>query len=65
MVLIERLPLSGHKEIRVRDIKFAEEPKKKSHKGIYIWQFPLKNKEKRELQYSYTVEYPRGMRLQI
>ena len=65
VVLIERLPLSGHKEIRVRDIKFAEEPKKKSHKGIYIWQFPLKNKEKRELQYSYTVEYPRGMRLQI
>ena len=65
VVVIERLPVSGHKEIRVRDIKFGEEPRKKSHNGIYIWHLSLKNKEKRELSYSYTVEYPRGMRLQI
>ena len=65
VVLMERMPVSKHKEIRVRDSKFSEEPKKKSRNGILSWSFSLRPRDKREITYSYTVEYPRGMRLQI
>ncbi|MCZ6688732.1 MAG: mucoidy inhibitor MuiA family protein [Planctomycetota bacterium] len=65
VVLMERMPVSRHKEIRIKDSKFSEEPKKKTRNGILTWVFALKPKEKREITYSYTVEYPRGMRLQI
>ena len=65
VVLMDRMPISGHKEIRVRDAKFSMQPKKKSRDGILIWSFNLKPREKREITYSYTVEHPRGMPLQI
>jgi hypothetical protein len=65
IVLIERMPVSRHKEIRVKDSKFKPDPKKKNRNGIITWSFSLRPKEKREISYSYTVEYPRGMRLQI
>ena len=65
IILMERMPVSRHKEIRVKDSKFSEEPRKKSRNGILTWTFSLRPREKREISYSYTVEYPRGMRLQL
>lgn len=65
IVLMERIPVSKHKEIRIKDSKFSDEPKKKNRNGIVTWSFSLRPREKREISYSYTVEYPRGMRLQV
>ena len=57
--LIDRIPLSQNKEIKVEDIvtNSAEYDKKK---GLLSWTMDLQPKESRKESFSFQVKYPRG-----
>lgn len=67
IILFEAMPVSQNDRIKVKILTLDAEPKVKDwqdRKGIWRWEFSLKPKEKKEIKYSYSVEYPRDMIVQ-
>lgn len=65
--LFESMPAAENdKQIRVKVIDVSLEPLKKNwedRKGVWQWVFDLSPKEKKEVFYTYVVEYPRDMQV--
>jgi len=62
--IFEAIPVSQEDRIKVKVDKVSLEPNQKDYKdkkGIWIWELELNPKEKKEIYYTYTVEYPREM----
>jgi len=62
--LFEAIPVSQNERIRVKVLKVSENPQKKDWKkrqGIWLWQFELNPKDKKEITFTLNVEYPRKM----
>jgi hypothetical protein len=64
LVLMDRIPVSQNKEIKVEEVKTggADYDDKK---GILIWKLNLKTKESAKKQLSYQVKYPKQRRVNL
>jgi len=65
--LYEAMPVSEDDRIKVKINNVSLEPKEKDwkdKKGIYLWEFELDPKAKKEITYSYTIEHPRDMQVE-
>lgn len=63
----ESLPVSEDERIKVKVISVKPEPQVKdweSRRGVWRWETELKPKEKKEIIYSFFVEYPRNLRVE-
>lgn len=57
LTVLDRLPVSRHKDIVVRDVEITGGGKE-GEQGEVRWEFPLAAGEKKVLELSFTVEYP-------
>lgn len=57
IILAERLPISQHKKIEVKQI-IKEKPNKLTKKGEVEWVFTLKPDKKKDISFGYEVEKP-------
>ncbi|OGX25957.1 MAG: hypothetical protein A3J51_01810 [Omnitrophica WOR_2 bacterium RIFCSPHIGHO2_02_FULL_45_21] len=65
--LFEAMPVPEDDRIKVKINQVTHEPTLKDwkdRKGIWLWEFELEPKQKRELIYSYTIEHPREMQVE-
>jgi len=65
--VFEAIPVSQDDRIKVKIDKVSIEPTLKDYKdkkGIWVWEFDLKPKEKKEIFYNYTIEHPREMEIE-
>ncbi len=56
--LIDRLPVSTRKEIRIEDVKIDPRPDEQSDKGILKWKLTVPPGGKRKVIIEYIVKYP-------
>jgi len=62
--LIDSIPVSATDRIEVKDVKLSLEPAKKDYqdkKGVMLWEFSLKPKEKKEIVIEFTLTYPKDI----
>lgn len=64
LVLMDRIPVSQNKEIKVEDVKTGDAEVTKD-KGLLTWKLNLKTKETAKKQISYKVKYPRGRKINL
>lgn len=64
LVLVDRVPVSQNKEIKVEDVKTGDAEVDKD-KGLLTWKLNLKTKETTKKQLSYKVKYPRGRKINM
>ncbi|MDD5439113.1 MAG: DUF4139 domain-containing protein, partial [Candidatus Omnitrophica bacterium] len=60
--LIDSVPVSKTDKIEVKDLAVTPEPAKKNYldkEGVYLWEFVIKPKEKKEIEINFTVLYPK------
>ncbi len=65
--IFEAIPVSADDRIKVKVEKVSLEPSLKDYKdkkGIWVWEFELKPKEKKEIFYNYIIEHPRDMEIE-
>ncbi len=65
--IFEAIPVSADDRIKVKVEKVSPEPSLKDYKdkkGIWVWEFELKPKEKKEIFYNYIIEHPRDMEVE-
>ncbi len=65
--LFEALPVSENDRIKVKIEKASLEPKEKDwkdRKGVWLWELELEPKAKKEIFYTYIIEYPREMEVE-
>ncbi len=65
--IFESMPVSEDDQIKVKIVSVKPEPKEKDwerRKGVWRWAFDLKPREKTEIVYTFTVEYPRNTRVE-
>jgi len=65
--LFEAMPVPEDDRIKVKIDKASLEPKEKDwkdRKGVWLWELSLEPKEKKEITYTYIIEYPRDMRIE-
>ncbi len=65
--LYESMPVSQDERIKVKLGEVSEQPKEKdweNRKGVWKWEFDLAPRGKKEIFYTYTVEYPRGIEVE-
>lgn len=64
--LFEPMPVSGNDKIVVKIGKVNIQPTEKDwkdRKGVWKWEFGLKPKEKKEIEFNYTIEHPRDIQV--
>ncbi len=64
--LFEAIPVSQMDRIKIKTSDVSVKPTDtdwKDRKGIWRWEFSLNPKEKKEISYSFSVEYPRDMNI--
>ena len=62
--LFDQIPVSQDDKIKVRDVKFSVPPTQKDYedrKGVMKWDVKLDPQEKKEITFSYLIEYPRDL----
>lgn len=57
LTVLDQLPVPRHKDIAVKDVEITGGGKE-GEQGEIRWEFPLAPGEKKELGFSFTVEYP-------
>lgn len=65
--IFEAMPVSQDERIKVRIEQVNFEPKDKEYKnrpGVWLWEFELEPKAKKEIFYTVIVEYPRNMQVE-
>ncbi len=62
--LVDRIPISQNKEIKVDNIETYNATHDKK-KGILTWQLKLNGKEDKKESFSYQVKYPRGKQITL
>jgi uncharacterized protein (TIGR02231 family) len=61
--LRDQLPVSRHEEIQVKLDQAEPKPSERSELNILEWQMQLDPKSETVVKFSYTVQYPRSMRI--
>ncbi len=56
--IVDRVPVSTMREVRIEDIEFAPEPSEQTDEGLLTWKLQMEHGEKREISIEYVVEYP-------
>jgi len=65
--LFESMPVPENDKIKVKINQASLEPKAKdweSKKGVWFWEIELAPAQKKEILYSFTIEYPRDMKVE-
>ncbi len=65
--IFEAIPVSADDRIKVKVEKISLDPSLRDYKdkkGIWVWEFALKPKEKKEIFYNYVIEHPRDMEIE-
>ena len=57
--LKDRIPVSDNDDLRIKDVKFSEEPSERTPDGIISWNLKLGSGEKRIIYFSFYIEYPK------
>ena len=64
ITIIDQIPVSQDSRIKVKLLEMSEEPTEEIEQGIIKWRFNLLPKGKKEISFSFSIEYPRGVRIQ-
>lgn len=64
ITIIDQIPVSQDSRIKVKLLEMSEEPTEEIEQGIIKWRFNLLPKGKKEITFSFSIEYPRGVRIQ-
>ncbi|MFA6378621.1 MAG: mucoidy inhibitor MuiA family protein [Candidatus Omnitrophota bacterium] len=62
--LFEAMPTAQDDRIKIKIFDVSVEPLEKNWKdrlGVWLWEFSLKPKEKKEIRYSFTIDYPKNL----
>jgi len=62
--LFEAMPTAQDDRIKIKIFDVSVEPAEKDWKdrqGVWLWEFSLKPKEKKEIKYSFIVDYPKSL----
>lgn len=62
--LVDRIPISQQKEIKVADIE-THDANYDTKKGLLLWEMNLKPKTTEKKSFSFQVKYPKGQRISI
>ena len=63
VTLHDQMPVSRHEEVKVRLEGASPQPSEQSELNLLDWNFILAPKEKRQIRFDFSVEYPREMEL--
>ncbi len=64
ITILDQIPVSQDSRIKVKLLEMSDEPTEEIEQGIIKWRFDLLPKEKKEITFSFSVEYPGGVRIQ-
>ncbi|HEA46967.1 MAG TPA: mucoidy inhibitor MuiA family protein, partial [bacterium] len=64
ITIIDQIPVSQDSRIKVKLLETSDKPTEEIEQGIIKWRFSLLPKEKKEITFSFSIEYPRGVRIQ-
>lgn len=67
MKLFEAIPVSQEDRIKIKTSGVTQEPAQKDwqdQQGIWLWEFKLEPREKKDIFYEFTVECPRDMQVE-
>ncbi|MCK4648389.1 mucoidy inhibitor MuiA family protein, partial [bacterium] len=64
ITIIDQIPVSQDSRIKVKLLEMSEEPTEEIEQGIIKWRFNLLPKGKKEITFSFSIEYSRGVRIQ-
>jgi len=64
ITIIDQIPVSQDSRIKVKLLEMSEEPTEEIEQGIIKWRFDLLPKGKKEITFSFSIEYPSGVRIQ-
>jgi len=56
--VVDRVPVSAMKDIRVADLEIAPEPTEHGENGILVWELTLEPGARKEFTWEYRIEYP-------
>ncbi len=59
----DQIPVSQHSRIEVKDVKINPAPASRQENGIFCWKIKLAARQKQELSFEFTVEYPKDLRV--
>ena len=65
--LFDAMPVPEDDRIKVKVSNLSIEPKEKDwkdRKGVWLWEFTLEPKEKKEIFYTLIIEHPRDMQIE-
>ncbi|HNX58203.1 MAG TPA: mucoidy inhibitor MuiA family protein [Spirochaetota bacterium] len=63
MNIFDQIPVSETEEIEITNVAFSQKPHMQSKKGIIQWQLNMKPKEVAQINFSFSVNIPKGMEL--
>ena len=63
MNIFDQIPVSETEEIEITNVAFSQKPHMQSKKGIVQWQLKMKPKEVTQINFSFSVNIPKGMEL--
>ena len=64
--ILDSIPISRTDKVEIKDIKTIPEPIERTYEdkeGVFLWEFALKQKEKREIIIEFVVTYPKDLPL--
>jgi uncharacterized protein (TIGR02231 family) len=61
MNILDQIPVSRTDKVKIEDISFSEQPVKREKNGIIKWQFKMKPEEKKKINFSFSINVPKGM----
>jgi uncharacterized protein (TIGR02231 family) len=62
LTVIDHIPVAGHKDIKITDVKFSKKPSEKDDdKGITKWKLKLTPAAKKEITIEFIVTHPKDM----
>ncbi|MFQ6104622.1 MAG: mucoidy inhibitor MuiA family protein [Candidatus Glassbacteria bacterium] len=62
VTLTDRIPVSRHEEIEVKNIEIIPVPSEQSEQGILTWHLVIPSAEVKTIDLAYSIEFQRGMR---
>jgi uncharacterized protein (TIGR02231 family) len=62
LTVIDHIPVAGHKDIKISDVKFSKKPTEQDNdKGIVKWKLKLAPAKKEEITIEFIVTHPKDM----
>jgi len=65
LIVMDRIPISQNKEIKIDDILYDEDAEYDNKKRLLKWNINVSSKESIKKEFSYKVKYPKGKSINL